>query len=274
MPFARTGMDAQRRYRDSSSHGRLPIEAAAKMLDHRTMPTDETLTFVGTVQSVTSTAPSDGVQAVRSAVVRVDQVLLAPDVLGDLTGSAMTVLVGTHDRLDAGCAYRFGVAGSSYGERIVTRLVSLSAAGVRGKLPAPSQAAQRTRFEAADMVVAGTLETVGPVTQSLRRTEHDLASSIATLKVETLLKSIEARSQPETIEVELPMSTDVLWQRTHEPTAGCRAVFFLRDSYGADHADGHQFADPPRAQRFFVDDVASIDELDDLHAIAVESTDQ
>ena len=238
------------------------------------MPTDETLTFVGTVQSVTSTAPSDGVQAVRSAVVRVDQVLLAPDVLGDLTGSAMTVLVGTHDRLDAGCAYRFGVAGSSYGERIVTRLVSLSAAGVRGKLPAPSQAAQRTRFEAADMVVAGTLETVGPVTQSLRRTEHDLASSIATLKVETLLKSIEARSQPETIEVELPMSTDVLWQRTHEPTAGCRAVFFLRDSYGADHADGHQFADPPRAQRFFVDDVASIDELDDLHAIAAESTDQ
>ena len=121
---------------------------------------------------------------------------------------------------------------------------------------------------------AGTLETVGPVTQSLRRTEHDLASSIATLKVETLLKSIEARSQPETIEVELPMSTDVLWQRTHEPAAGCRAVFFLRDRYGAAHADGHQFADPPRAQRFFVDDVVSIDELDDLHAIAAESADQ
>jgi len=168
------------------------------------------VSFVGTVLEVDDDRVS----------VRVDDVLRAPGVLGDLTGTTVTVLASTTG-LSADRQYRFDVEGASYGTELVFRAIDIASASDRSTPPGDSRLAGLAR--SADVIVVGEVESVGTPVAGERLTEHDPAPATARVRVLSTVKG----SAEGVLDVAVPTSADVQWQQTVSPCEGSTAVFFL-----------------------------------------------
>lgn len=146
--------------------------------------------------------------------VRVDEVLRAPGVLGDLTGTTVTVLRSAAHKA-IGDQYVFHVAGASYGEELVFREVEASTAADDPRL------AELTR--SADLIVVGEVEGVDAPQPGERLTEHDPAMATAHVRV---LSTVKGAAEG-VLDIAVPTSGDVQWQQTVSPREGSAAVFFL-----------------------------------------------
>ena len=168
------------------------------------------VSFVGTVLEVHDDRLS----------VRVDDVLRAPGVLGELTGTIVIVLTSTTE-LSAGRQFRFDVEGASYGEELVFRAIDIASAADRSTPPGDPRLAGLAR--SADLIVVGEVESLGTPTAGERLTEHDPAPATARVRVVSTVKG----SAEGVLDVAVPTSADVQWQQTVSPREGSTAVFFL-----------------------------------------------
>jgi hypothetical protein len=156
--------------------------------------------------------------------VRVDEVLQAPSVLGDLTGTTVTVLAPAAER-SAGERYVFHVAGASYGKQLVFRAVDIAPAADRSTAPGNPRLVELTR--SADLVVVGEVERVDAPRARERLTEHDPAMATAHVRV---LSSVKGSAEG-AVDIAVPTSADVQWQQTMSLREGSTGVFFL-DRHG------------------------------------------
>ena len=117
--------------------------------------------------------------------VRVDEVLRAPSVLGELTGVTVTVLASAAGR-PAGRQYMFEVEGASYGTEIVFRAVDIASTVDRSTAPVDRRLAELAR--SADLIVVGEVASVDAPVAGERLTEHDPAMAMTHVLVRSSVK--------------------------------------------------------------------------------------
>jgi hypothetical protein len=215
----------------------MPDTAVTKLL------TQSSISFVGTVERLGASTMTDVPIDNHTAVVRVDQVLHAPDAFVNLAGSPVTVQLAAKPALPKeGEQYAFFTDGAAFGSSIaVTEIGRLPAAqvaphlalaastgtGVFADLQAGIEAQQfRAHVKDAAAVVLGRvtgLQKAAPAAFS----EHDPDWWIATVDA---YQVVEGRLKPGTIEVLYPNSLDVQWRNSPKPKAGQEGLFVLHAS--------------------------------------------
>jgi hypothetical protein len=201
---------------------------------------DSRFVFRGTVTKAGGTTMPDSVPASEgTAVVRIDEVLVAPDTLGDFSGREVTVLLLKRGSVKTGESAVFYTNGAVYGRSLAVREVGrmrAEGAGFAALREQVSEAKQRAadlslarRLEQADVVVSGTVTLIREpraAQGTTRVTEHDPGWREAVVRVGTLLKG--ASAQQGEVTVLFPTSTDVMWYRAPRFTKGQQGVFILR----------------------------------------------
>lgn len=199
--------------------------------------------FRGTVQRLRATT-IPGLEATdRTVVVRVDEVIHAPEALGDWTGKEITVQLGSRERVRAGEEAIFFTNGWLYGESIAVTSVghrpigrAARALSVQAGDPVQTLADRdlRARIASADLIVSGKVTAVrlpGGVAQMAADaspagpiSEHDPHWQEAVIQV----RSVEKGADPgQTTVVTFPSSTDVAWYRAPKFHPGDEGVFIL-----------------------------------------------
>ncbi|WP_030056849.1 MULTISPECIES: hypothetical protein [Streptomyces] len=207
------------------------------------------LSFVGTVTRVGGTSlaafPADA-RNERTAVVKVDQVLHAPDAFKQLAGSEVTVqLAADADLLKVSDTAAFFTQGLVYGETLgVTEVGRLPAGAVQRHVSLAATTADELPFSSvqreirnqdlaahaaeADAVVVGSvvgLEDLGLPSYS----EHAPHWWRAALDV----SHVEAgRVEPGRIGVLYPSSEDVRWRHVPKPLPGQPGLWLLHETSG------------------------------------------
>jgi hypothetical protein len=221
------------------------------------MTSDAAFVFQGTVVAVgAATLPAVPVDDL-TAVVRVDQVLRAPEHMEQLVGREITVRL--RKPADPGAVAVFSADGWLYGDSLAvvevgTRKSPTKAAGaaVPEAFEAPAAAdrtarlrkALQARADEASLVVVGrvtgvqALATAAP-TQG-RLSEHDPHWATATVEVEEAVKG----SPPKTVDVLFANSEDVMWRQAPKLALGQTAVMLLhQDAPGVEDKAAHAVID-------------------------------
>lgn len=213
--------------------------------------------FTGTVQQLDASTMEQVSADERSAIVRVDEVLQAPDILRHVAGQDITVYLGDH-ALQQGDLATFYTQGLVFGESIAVHATEIermdvavaAAAAAAPADPVDALRAQRAeeRFTRADLVVKGRVKSVQePPTppadvavaaaaaagepQTTRYSEHDPVWMTATVEVEEVHKGDAGTGQ--TVEIMFPASTDVAWHRAPKFKPGQEGVFLLHQEPAA-----------------------------------------
>jgi hypothetical protein len=185
----------------------------------------------------------------NTLIVRVDNILQAPDILADFTGREITVQLRDRQRMKEGQQAVFYTNGWLYGESLAVKSVghlpvekelesrnlSLSTAG-------PSENAEdqqmRQRAEDADLVIQGVVTSVRiPQEARVERlladgaeedtelvSEHDPMWREAVIDISDVAKGDSSQNS---VVVQFPGSTDVRWYKAPKFEAGQEGVFFL-----------------------------------------------
>jgi hypothetical protein len=201
---------------------------------------DSKFVFRGTVLKAGGTTMPDSIPASEgTAVVKVDEVLVAPDTLGDFAGREVTVLLLKPRSVKAGESAVFYTNGAVYGRSLAVREVGRTKAegsdfmALRERL---SEAKQRAsdlalaeRLEQAEVVVSGTVTVVRTPRAEPRQThisEHEPEWREAVVRVDSVLKG--ASVQQREVIVLYPTSTDIMWYRAPRFVKGQQGIFILR----------------------------------------------
>jgi hypothetical protein len=216
----------------------MPDDAVTKLLKQ------SSISFVGTVERLGATTMTDVPIDNHTAVVRVDQVLHAPDAFVNLAGSPVTVQLAAKPALPKeGEQYAFFANGAAFGAGIAVSevgrvpasqvaphlaLAASTGAGAFADIQAGIEAQQfRDHVKDAAAVVLGRvtgLQKAAPGAFS----EHDPDWWIATIDA---YQVVEGRGlKPGTIEVLYPNSLDVQWRNSPKPKAGQEGLFVLHAS--------------------------------------------
>ena len=201
--------------------------------------------FVGTVvRTGASTLPSIEPDD-RTAVVRVDRVLRAPQQMETIAGREITVRL--RSRTENGTAAVFEAEGWMYGESmavIETRrrrppAETPSAAAAEHETESAAAADRAARFrqtlkaraDDASSVVVGRVvsvraagDTAAVTAEEGRLSEHDPQWAVATVEVDQAIKG----RPPKTVDVLFATSQDVMWHRAPKLIVGQRAVMMLQ----------------------------------------------
>lgn len=220
------------------------------------------LVFRGTVQRLKGATMERVPVSDKTIVVRVDEVLQAPETLEGLTGTDITVELGPRQKVKAGDEAVFYTNGWMFGESVAVRAVGVrpvpsatrAVLAMRSAEP-PKNLRQRKmeeRVSSADLVVTGTVRDVrlpadepAPLTASrtatrsskrgaaaaapetVRRrpiTEHDPQWREAVVEVADVEKG---SGQKREVVVRFPSSNDVRWYRAPKFEPGQQGVFIL-----------------------------------------------
>ena len=215
-------------------------------------PTDRgSFVFNGTVVTLNAATMNYVPVDERTATVRVDEVLQAPDILRRIAGQDITVYLGNF-AVEPGERATFSTEGVIFGESIAVSATSvrplegaaaLASAAPEGAVdPADNLRAQRAeeRFTSAEVVVKGRVKAVEEAAppapeaalasaaaepETTRYSEHDPVWMKATVEVEQVHKGLAAPG--ETVEILFPASTDVAWHRAPKFQPGQEGVFML-----------------------------------------------
>jgi hypothetical protein len=189
--------------------------------------------FSGTVQR-TGAATIASVQVDdATAVVRVERVYRAPEVVGDQTGRAITIQLRKPE-VKRGEHAIFFASGWLYGESIAVTeegRASTDDEKFAGQLEdAELRAAENELFEriaAASLVVVGKVVRIAPPRKPVRlgESEHEPNWFVAELDVESVEKGRHPDKEP--VQLAFPTSDDVQWYWRPKPQPGEDGVWIL-----------------------------------------------
>jgi len=206
--------------------------------------------FQGTVvrlKDATMTVPDP----TKTAVVRVDTILRAPEVLHGHAGTEITVQLARGERLKVGQRAVFHTNGWLYGKSLAVQSVgheavpkkAATAAAVAAPAPDPARAAAEheiaERASQAPLVVSGKVVAVGlpastqgaataaahaPATTPSPISEHDPFWSEAVIAIQKVHKGALTQKQ---VVVRFPASRDVRWYGAPKFQVGQEGIFLL-----------------------------------------------
>jgi hypothetical protein len=204
--------------------------------------------FIGTVQKLRAATMDDVPIDERTAIVRVDEVILAPEALAHYAGHDITVQVGGRKRLQAGQQAKFSTNPWLFGDSIAVESLDqedvrrTAAREMKERGDPIRQLADRdvqSRFADADLVVSGRVASVrvpgdliairsararGAPTPTGRISEHDPDWRIADIHVDEVHKGA---LQKDTVSARFPASTDVMWYEVPKFHPGQEGFFLL-----------------------------------------------
>lgn len=226
--------------------------------------------FKGTVQKLKAANVSGVDKKDRAVIVRVDEVVQAPETLGDYTGQDVTVILGDGEKLKAGQRAVFYTNATIFEENIGVELVGhrdmegpALALGADFREPAVNLAKQqmKERLETADVVVTGKVSSVrlpedeqqskagAAATMGLtdeaapgrRRpiSEHEPHWREAVIEVANVEKGEHAKKE---IVIRFPDSNDVRWYKAPKFRPGQKGVFILHKTQPSRPAGAHGLA--------------------------------
>lgn len=194
-----------------------------------------TFIFKGTVKKLkAATIPSVPVTE-KTVVVKVDEILRAPEALEDFAGSDITVQLSNRETIKKGERAIFFTNSWMVGESLGVRSIghtpfntqSVLKASVAGEIKDEATQRLQEKVADADTVVTGKVTDVrlaGDQSQSI--SEHSPVWQEAVIEVSDVEKGEGTSKQ---ILVRFPESTDVLWYETPKFQLGQEGVFLLKD---------------------------------------------
>jgi len=196
--------------------------------------------FQGTVQKLKAATMTNVPVTARTAIVRVDKIILAPKVLAGYTGREVTVQLEPAAKIKKGATAVFYTNNPIFGDS-----VAVQAIGHTDPQPARVAGAEENQAEIketrdlqdhltdADMVVTGKVLSVsligeaagrGPVAESSRVSEHSAYWREAVVAVSQVDKGKPTVKQ---IVVRFPASHDVAWANAPKLQPGQEGIFIL-----------------------------------------------
>jgi hypothetical protein len=209
---------------------------------------DARFVFVGTVQKLRAATMDDVPIDDRTAVVRVDEVIHAPDVLTHYAGHDITVQVGGRKRLHQGQQAKFYTNGWLFGDSVAVESIDHedvkrpAAAASREAGDPVRRLAQRDlqgRFGDASLVVSGRVTSVRlpgdvvaarsaraiePQANAGRISEHDPDWRVAEVQVDEVHKGTHPNGS---VSIRFPSSQDVMWHDAPKFHPGQEGFFML-----------------------------------------------
>lgn len=222
--------------------------------------------FKGTVQKVKAANVSGIDRKDRAVIVRVDEVVQAPEELGDYTGQDVTVILAEGEKVKVDQRAVFYTNVTIFEENIGVESVghrdiegSALALGADFRDPAINLARQqmKERLETADVVVTGKVTSVrlpedagsaGPALAAAERaesaprrpiSEHEPHWREAVVDVANVEKGAHAKKQ---IVIRFPDSNDVRWYKAPKFRPGQKGVFILHKTRPSRPASGAALA--------------------------------
>jgi hypothetical protein len=203
------------------------------------------LVFRGTVQQLKASTIPDAKSA-RTAIVRVDEVIRAPEVLSQYAGHEITVDLAGRQKLRVGQQAMFYASGWIFGDSIAVQAVDhppveaahVTMAAIAGD-PVGNLANHdaKSRFDGAEVVISGQVVSVnlpagqaravmlaGGASPSDPVSEHDALWREAVIQVHAVHKG---RHGGKRAVVRFPASQDVLWHQAPKFQAGQEGFFML-----------------------------------------------
>lgn len=185
----------------------------------------------------------------NTIVVKVDEIIEAPKLLGDFTGQEITVLVRDPPTLRVGARGIFFARGWLLGEGIavqeVGRFMDLRTEIIAARQTLADQTMEK-RLASADLVVVGKVAEIKPVAEpgpSRPITEHDPQWQEAVVEIETVLKGDVALKR---IVLWFPGSLDVAWVNVPRFKVDQEGIWILRhvlrDLLGQQHPNYRKFS--------------------------------
>ena len=229
------------------------------------------ISFVGTVERLGASTMSDVPIDDHTAVVRVDQVLHAPDAFTNLAGAPITVQLAPKAPLPKeGEQLTFFTNGVAFGASIaVAEVGRLSAADVAPHLARAAAAgsgafadlqaqveAEQFRAHAKDAVavVLGRVSSLAEVEEQTV-VEHSEQWWVATVDVYQVVRGRGLKPGP--LDVLYANSLDVRWRNAPKPKAGQEGMFLL-------HAADRSFSNVAKYQILHPEDLQPVQHLDAL----------
>jgi hypothetical protein len=204
--------------------------------------------FKGTVRKLRASTEAAVKASSRTAIVRVDEVVRAPEALSEIAGHDVTVELGGRDKLKAGQQAMFYAHGWVFGESLavyavehpVVEAAHVAMAGIAGD-PAANLANQdaKTRFDRASVVISGQVVSVSMPAAAIASmtgmngepmSEHAPIWREASVEVHAVHKGTYAGKRAV---VRFPASTDVLWHRAPKFQPGQQGFFLLHRAEAA-----------------------------------------
>jgi hypothetical protein len=206
--------------------------------------------FKGTVQKLRATTMREVHADERTVVVRVDEVIYAPEALSHYAGQNITVQLAGKKKLKKGQQVVFYANGLLFGDSVAVHAIEHhdlerlpAAMAVAGGDPVKNLAAKdiQARFSSADIIMSGRVTSVrvpsdvvaakaagvvGPATMG-PISEHDPDWRIAEIQVDRVHKGSH---KAKTAEVRFPNSPDVMWHGAPKFHAGQEGFFVLHKS--------------------------------------------
>jgi hypothetical protein len=271
-------------------------------LDPEEMAAKATFIFRGTVQKVGAATMESVPVNDRTAIVRVDQIIQAPEPFSEYAGRDITVQLSGQGKVKEGQQLIFYTNGWLYGDSIAVQSLGQEpvgggpdASGATAMAMAPGDPVKKhqdqvmkSQVDSADLIVSGTVTNVrvpaaqagggGIMTGSgsgteaaanqppdIPKSEHDPMWREAVINIASKEKGDHNDQQ---VVVLFPSSEDVAWHRAPKFTPGQQGVFFLHKKQltGNLAVPGGQVGDVYTALHSA--DFQSIDRLGDVQAMA------
>jgi len=213
---------------------------------HEELARQARFVFKGTVQKLKAATMRDVKVDARTATVRVDEIIHAPEALSNFTGKNITVQLGGRKKVKKGQRAVFYTNALLFGESVmvesidheeVTKVPAALAAAPADPVHALREIDTKTQFDSADAIVSGRVTSVrvpsdvvaarsaavaepaiaGPVS------EHYPDWRIAEIQVDAVHKG----SHSGAAHIRFPASTDVMWHNAPKFHAGNEGFFML-----------------------------------------------
>jgi len=211
--------------------------------------------FRGTVQKLGAVTMPQVPVTDRTVVVRVEEVLHAPEALGNWTGKEITVLLSEGEQVHEGEQVIFFTNGWLYGASIAVQSIGHRPVEVSHPAEVLADRDLRAHVDDADLVVTGQVTAVrlpvAPAGRALagplpgrRFSEHDAQWREAVVQIESVDKGNHPAQE---VIVHFPASTDVAWYRAPKLQAGHEGVFLLHRHEVGEPTPARETATPSAA---------------------------
>ena len=212
------------------------------MADAQNLITQARMVFRGTVVRLNAATMSEVPLAANTAIVRIDEPIRVPDVVGDLSGQEITVQLQEGTATKEGDEAVFFVNPWLYGESMAALEVGRSTrrtASDQLREQIDTMTSQqdddglRQRLADAEAIVSGRVHNVKPLENSGPPpiTEHDPDWWEASISVDTLIKGDVATTS---VQVLFPHSMDVLWYGAPKLAVGQEGIWLLQRRHVAE----------------------------------------
>jgi hypothetical protein len=214
--------------------------------------------FNGTVLQLNASTVPTIQDKTKTAVVKVDEVLEAPESLGDFTGKEITVLLKDPEKTKTGEQAIFFSNGWLYGKSMAVIEVGRMQWNedtkryrrqIEEEVRKKSYRALMLRLAEAELVIVGKVEETkkrDPEDQVMRETEHDPDWREAIIRIDNVDKGSFAQK---TIAVLYPNSTDVMWYTSPKFMKAQEGIWLLRRKQTGEYTALHPLDFHPRDQR-------------------------